>query len=299
MALIGNPMSRPARHARLLDLLRRSAAELTIDWTTVAEPGTAQAARAVADGADLVIAAGGDGTVRSVAMGLVGTGVPLGVIPLGTANVLARNLGLPAGLAGQVRVALGGIDRPLDVGRVAFGVGTAGWGQEDGFVVLAGVGHDAATFADTDTAVKRRFGWLSYLVRGTRRMTDAPLPMRLVIDGVETRTEAWSLLVGNCPGIPAGIQVFPGARPDDGLLDVLQARIKHPAQWVSVAVSGLSRRPVWGDGLVRTRAREVIVHLAEPAGVQLDGDAVREATRVRFRVEPAALLVRMPGRARP
>ncbi|MGJ3507295.1 diacylglycerol/lipid kinase family protein [Enemella sp. A6] len=301
VALILNPMARPAGHARLLELVREAVGDLTIARTTPEEPGSTQAARSVDEGAELVIAAGGDGTARSVALGLAGTGVPMAVIGLGTANVLARNLGLPRGVAGQLRVALTGATKRVDVGRVAFGVGDHDWSVEDGFVVLAGVGHDAAVFADTDKAVKRKFGWPAYLLRGTRRMTHPPLPMRITIDGVETDTEAWSLLVGNYPGIPAGVQVFPGARPDDGLLEVLQARVKHPVQWVPVAVSGFTRLPVWGAGLVRSRAREVIVHLPTAAGVQLDGDPVQQTTRVRFRVDPGALLIRMPARgaARP
>lgn len=293
-----HPTARPQTHRALIRRFTESGRLLSVAWTTPQEPGLPQARRAVADGADLVIAAGGDGTVRMVATGLAGSGVPLGVIALGTANVLASNLGLPRSLAQQWDIACAGESRRLDLGLAAFQHTGHEWSDETGFVAMAGMGHDATTVADTDAITKQRLGWLSYLWRGTRQLAKPSIPMQLSLDGHVTDTSAWSVLVGNCPSIPGGIQVFPGARPDDGKLHVLDARIQHVAQWVPVAVSGFGRRTVPGSGLVRHQGHELLITPHEPTPVQLDGDPIPPVTRARFRISPSALIVRAPKRQR-
>lgn len=289
-----HPTARPQVHRALIRRFNESGRLLSVSWTTPDEPGLPQALRAVEAGADLVVAAGGDGTVRMVASGLAGTGIPLGVIALGTANVLASNLRLPRSVFRQWDIACDGANRLLDLGQASFQHPGTDWTPETGFVVLAGVGHDAATVADTGQTTKQRLGWLSYLWRGARRLAKSPIPMTLELDGRVSKSWAWSVLVGNCPNIPGGIQVFPGARPDDGMLSVLEAEVKHLAQWVPVVVSGLGRRPIPGSGLVRHRAREVLVTPQLPTPVQLDGDPFPPVTAARFRISPGALIVRAP-----
>lgn len=265
--------------------------------TTIAEAGAAQAEEAIARGADLVVALGGDGTVREVARGLAHSGVPLGVVPLGTANLFARNLLLPPGnLRRAIRLALHGATAPIDLGRasVRTRAGIGDWLPEETFLVLAGLGHDARTVMATSPTTKSQLGWLAYLGAGALHLKHRPVRLRLQVDERPAEdTEVWSVLVGNCGRIPGGIAIFPHALLDDGLLELMEARVRHPAQWLPVAWQGLRHRPVPGSGLVLGQARTVRVVPEQPHPVQLDGDVLPSVGEVIFRIDPAALLVRV------
>ena len=141
--------------------------------TTAADQGRGPASEAVAAGADLVLACGGDGTVTACAEGVVGTGVPLAVIPIGTGNLLARNLGLPNVLADALAVALHGTDQPIDVGTANGRL----------FVVMAGLGLDARMLSDTSEPLKQRVGWAAYAISVIRHLRDRPMRLTLIADG--------------------------------------------------------------------------------------------------------------------
>src|ERR1700744_3530023 len=126
--------------------------------TTREDPGRGQAESAVSAGVDLVLACGGDGTVTACAEGVTGTGVPLAIVPMGTGNLLARNMGLPMGMDEALAVALGGVQQPIDAGRVN---GTL-------FVVMAGLGLDAQMLSDTSDSLKKRLGWIGHAISGRR-----------------------------------------------------------------------------------------------------------------------------------
>ncbi|NNG18631.1 diacylglycerol kinase family lipid kinase [Naumannella sp. ID2617S] len=313
------PVAHPGRPTRVVGIVnpvRPKAAwatnELRVacqqaDWpdpeivtTTIAEPGASQAERAVATGAGLVVAMGGDGTVRTVARGLAHSGVPLGVVPLGTANLFARNLLLPPGnLRRCVRLALHGATAAVDLGWVSVRArpGFGEWLPEETFLVLAGMGHDAATVRGTTAAGKSLLGWLAYLGSGARHLHRKPVRLRVSLDGRESEdTSVWSLLVGNCGRIPGGIQIFPHARLDDARLEVMQARVSNPAQWLPVAGQGLLHRPVRGSGLVLSSCHEVQVVPEVPQPVQLDGDPFSAVGEARFWVDPGAIAVRLDPR---
>src|SRR5690242_20257397 len=133
--------------------------------TTPEDPGRGQAKSAVSARVDLVLACGGDGTVTACAEGITGTGIPLAIIPMGTGNLLARNIGLPMGLEEALEVALGGVQQPIDAGRVN---GTL-------FVVMAGLGLDAQMLSDTSEPLKKRLGWFAYAVSAVRHLGDRPM----------------------------------------------------------------------------------------------------------------------------
>src|SRR5579862_3672258 len=133
--------------------------------TTPEDPGQSQAKSAVSDGVDLVLACGGDGTVTACAEGVTGSRVPLAIIPMGTGNLLARNVGLPMGLDEALAVALEGAQQPIDAGRVN---GTL-------FVVMAGLGLDARMLSDTSDQLKKRLGWFAYAISAVRHLGDRPL----------------------------------------------------------------------------------------------------------------------------
>lgn len=259
-----------------------------VHLTTRRETGATQAAHAVADGARVVIVAGGDGTVRSVAHSLAGTGVELGIIPIGTANLLAHNLDLPSGHVAAAHVAVTGRARPVDLGLARIDDEAS----EAPFVVLAGMGHDAATVAATRPGLKDRIGWPAYLAPAAVSAMRRPVPMTVQHDDEPERDVlAWSVLAANCTRVRAGVLV-PGGLVDDGLFDVLEVTVRWPGQWVGVAAHGLGLRR--GASALSTRAcAEVTVTAAEPLHVQLDGDVLGPATRLHVRCEPHALAVRV------
>lgn len=313
------PSTRPLRVTGVLNPIKPQAGEARsqlmaacaeADWpepaiieTTIDRPGAVQAREAVAAGAELVVAMGGDGTVREVAHGVAGTGVQFGVVPLGTANLFARNMRIiPARLSAMVRMALHGMLARVDLGlassREYAGVGP--WSGDLPFLVMAGIGQDARTVVETRDGLKGRLGWLAYLESGARHLLHDSIRMRVTIDdGPPKDIRAWTVLAGNCGRIPAGIEVFPDAVVDDGRLDILQAHIDTPLRWVGVAAQGLLKIRNDVSGLRYCSARQVIITPETPLPIQLDGDAYLPVAEARFRVSPHSLLVRLPpGRIR-
>lgn len=168
--------------------------------TTAADPGIGQAKQAVAAGVDLVLACGGDGTVTSCAEGVAGSGVPLAIIPIGTGNLLARNVGLPVDLHEAMVVALTGSDQPLD----------AGTANSRPFVVMAGLGLDARMLADTSEPLKKRLGWAAYAISVLRHLGDRPTRVTLIADDrPPVRVRASAVVVGNVGWLRGGL---PGTR---------------------------------------------------------------------------------------
>lgn len=302
------PHAREARQELLSACTEENWPEPVILETTIDRPGAPQAREAVAAGADLVIAMGGDGTVREVAHGLASRGIPghgiqFGVVPLGTANLFARNLHLlPARLSATVRTALHGMLAPIDLGLASFREhsGEGPWSGDLPFLVMAGIGEDARTVVETRDGLKDHVGWLAYLESGARHMLHRSIRMRVTIDDdPPEEITAWTVLAGNCGRIPSGIEVFPDALIDDGRLQILQARIDTPLRWIGVAAQGLLKVRTPASGLHYRPATQVTVAPESPLPIQLDGDAYLPVGEVRFRVSPRALLVRVPaGRIR-
>ncbi|WP_420175060.1 diacylglycerol kinase family protein [Luteococcus sp. OSA5] len=296
--LIANPMA--GHHGQVLLQVRERAARL--GWppvevlpTTASDFGAGQARAAMELGADRVLVAGGDGTVRQVAQQLRGSGVPLGIIPVGTANIFARNLGLsPHRLPEAVEAAMANEIAKLDLGVARFAQEGDDDQAEELFLVLAGIGHDANTVAQTRAALKRRIGWIAYFESGLRHLLRRPVHMSLSVDGqASQRVFLWSLLVGNAGRIPLGIQVFPGADLRDGWLRTLQTRVERWWHWGAVALAAVFPHrdsPV----LVRGQARTVSVSLEEPCIIQLDGDVFGPIVYAEVSVDPGALSVCVP-----
>ena len=276
--------------------------------TTEQDPGVGQTREAVAQGADVVVALGGDGTVRAVAEALVGTGVPMGLVPLGTGNLLARNLDIPVSDPTEaIRIALTGRDRTIDVGWLTLEGHDRHPSEEPTehiFLVIAGLGFDAAMVADTDDNLKARVGWLAYFLAGARHLHGTRTKVHIRLDDrppVTTRLR--SLLVGNCGRLPGGITLLPDALVDDGWLDVAAIDTRGGlAGWVQllgeVVLQGYGVRtelPAKIGRIDHVRAREI--HLLVPTGehVQVDGDVIGKATELHIRVAPGALVVRVAG----
>jgi diacylglycerol kinase family enzyme len=252
--------------------------------TTEADTGAGQASAAVEAGARLVLVCGGDGTVAACAGTLAGTGVAMAIVPVGTGNLLARNLGIPLELPEALDVAFGTAEWVIDVLEAA----------EQRFVVMAGLGFDAALIRDTDDDLKERLGWFAYvggLARALRRSPHARFTIT-IDDELPVSTEAIGVLVGNVGQLEAGITLMPEASPDDGELDVLVLAPRRAKDWPVLVWRILRRRPDAGPQADIRRGKRVRISSAVAVPVEFDGDFRGEATELRVEVLAAALTVR-------
>jgi diacylglycerol kinase family enzyme len=296
-----------------------AAAEIKAGWqkslwfeTTEEDPGIGQARQAIEQGADVVMAAGGDGTVRAVAEALRGTGVPLGLLPSGTGNLLARNLDLTLDdMEHAVTTAFTGRDRPIDVGTVE-AERADGSRQTNTFLVMAGVGLDAQMVANTNAELKKKVGWLAYVDAIARSLKGSNrLRMRFSVDGSPIRAmTAHTVLVGNCGSLPGNILLLPEAAVDDGIFDVVALRPKGLIGWVQIWVkivweNGVLRRSAVGRKLmsltkeVRTlryiKGERFVARLSRPEEYELDGDSFGKAVALRAMVDHLGLVVKVPA----
>ena len=248
--------------------------------TTEDDPGTGQTAAALRDGAEVVVACGGDGTVQSCLEPMAHAAATLSVLPLGTGNLLASNLGLAGGLD-DVDVS-GTPARSIDVGRI----------NGEYFSVMAGTGFDAFMIRDANDTLKSRLGTVAYVFSALRHLRDGMVHTTVAVDGNEWFSGRSSMvLVGNFGTISGGVDVFPDAEPDDGLLDVAVLRTGTLREWARVAwhmIRGKSRDL---DIAMRTQGRAITVTLAEPRIYELDGEVRDAVTRLDIEVDAAALTV--------
>ncbi|GAA4883832.1 diacylglycerol/lipid kinase family protein [Serinicoccus chungangensis] len=296
VALVLNPVARGAARARheVHAACARAGLEAPEVWTTtVAEPGAEQARAALDAGCTRVVVAGGDGTVREVA-GVVGARATLGIVPCGTANLAARNLGLLArGPRAAARLAVTGAAREVDLGLVEVR-------HADGsvrtlpFLVVVGVGHDAEILAGLSPAAKARTGWWAYVTPGLRRLGSPGTPVRVRVDDTDERAEtAWSVLAVNGGRLPLGARLVPGAGAvmDDGRLHVAVVRPRRVGDWASIGAAGLRVRRRAHPALGYRSGTSVEVTLAAPGPVQVDGDVVTGCVSARAEVRARALRV--------
>ena len=253
--------------------------------TTAEDPGQKQAREAAAAGVDLVLACGGDGTVTACAEGVAGAGVPLAIVPMGTGNLLARNLGLPVDLDAALAVAFAGKDTPIDAGTAN---GTP-------FVVMAGLGLDARMISDTSEPLKRRLGWAAYALSVIRHLRDLPMRVTLTVDGGRpVRLRPSAVIAGNVGWLRGGIPLLPDARPDDGMLDAVALRARGLGGWIAIAGHVLLRRGESGR-VTRFVFREMIVETASPQPWELDGESMGSTSRLVIAAQPGRLLLRLPA----
>lgn len=250
-----------------------------------------KAAAAAKDGADIVVAVGGDGAVFQVVNALAETEVGVGIIPKGTGNLLATNLGIPRRLEKAVEVLLTGELRTIDLGRVSIE------GADRDFAVACGIGFDAQVMDSTDAAQKLRWGKLAYLasaLRAGRKLHD--VKYEITIDGVKTKTPAAQVFVANFGRIGSVVEPRRRVIPDDGVLDVIVARASGPLEGLRAGWEALIQRRLGhaGNGRVfRTHAREVTVEAHPRQLVEADGSVIGR-TPVTVTVRPGSLRVMAP-----
>ncbi len=258
--------------------------------TTVDDAGASMARAAVAAGAHVVAVAGGDGTVRVVCGEMAGTGIPVGVIPAGTGNLLARNLGISLLRDQAIETVLWGHDRAIDVVRVS-----GDSLESTRFVVMAGLGLDAAIMAGAPDALKARIGWPAYVVAGARHLRFPAVRVDIAIDGGQpVRRRARTVLIGNVGFLQAGIPLLPDARIDDGVLDVVVIAPRRLFDWVPLVLRVMARRRRTDERLDRFTGSSVLLTAAHSTPRQLDGDTVGAGLRLEADIEPGILLVRVP-----
>jgi YegS/Rv2252/BmrU family lipid kinase len=253
--------------------------------TTAEDPGRGQCADALAAGADLVLACGGDGTVRACAAALAGGDVPLGLLPAGTGNLLARNLGIPTDLESAARVVGAGHVRRIDVPAL----------DGEPFVVMGGAGFDARLFERTSDQLKSRIGWAAYVLAGARAMREVE-PMRITLE-LDGRTEVvWGIgvVVGNVGTLTGGMVLLPAAEPDDGVLDVAILTPRRWFEWAGLAVNVVAGRRPQPWQLQRRRAAEIVLRWPSEVPVEIDGDLREPATVLTFTMSARALDVCVP-----
>jgi diacylglycerol kinase (ATP) len=259
--------------------------------TTKDDPGVGQAKEALKQGADVVIAAGGDGTVRCVAEVLSGGDVPMGLLPFGTGNLLARNLGMDVtDFDGAMAGALAGTERKIDVVRAVRNVPD----KEQVFLVMAGVGYDATIMADTNEDLKDKVGWLAYVDAGIRNLPGKPVKATIVLDGkTVVHRGVRSVMVGNCGKIQGGLEIFPDAKMDDGLLDVAVLAPRGKLGWFSVVAGMIGKGKGKDTSVEYYQGKSVEITLEHNDDFQIDGDHEGDGKHVLMTIEPGALSIRM------
>jgi diacylglycerol kinase (ATP) len=273
----------------LPELRRRLAAE-GVDaplWYEVNKSRKAPRAvrKALGRGADLVLVWGGDGMVQRAVDSLAGTGTAIGILPAGTANLFATNLGIPRRLDGALEVALHGRPRLLDVGVV----------NGERFAVMAGAGFDALMIGGADGKFKDRVGRLAYVWSATQAARSSAHRVRVRVDGREWFAgRASCVLLGSFGTLTGGLVAFPDASPDDGLLEVGVVTADGWSQWARVLGAMAVGRAHQSPLTRTTRARQVDVRFARPTLIELDGGTRPKTRRMRAKVEPAAIVVHVP-----
>lgn len=250
------------------------------------------AARAVKAGADVVVAVGGDGAVLQVVQALAETQVALGIVPMGTGNLLAGNLGIPRPLGKAVDVLLSGGRRRIDLGRLTMG------GKRELFAVACGVGFDAEVMKGTGKDEKLRWGKLAYVasaIKRGRRVRN--VRHEITLDGVRSSMEATQVFIANFGRMGLAIEPRLEIQPDDGLLDVIVVRASGPlsgllAGWEAFRQGDLGESSA--GHVFRARARKVRIESEPSRLVETDGSVVG-TTPIKASIRPAALTVIIPA----
>lgn len=293
--------------------------------TTIEETGTSQAQAAIEAGVDVVCPLGGDGTVRSVASALVGTGMPIGLLPGGTGNLLARNLGLPVdSLRRSMTVVLTGRNSPIDTCSLNLTRPTAaqledrredpddkalnvdledasdtGQIEQHTFLVMAGLGFDAEIMATAPEDLKAQIGWGAYVFAGAQHLSGPQFHVDVhLADGHSEHRKVRSVIVGNVGKLQGGFELLPESRSDDGLVTALLLFPRGLLGWASIGRRLVIKRDIGPPArLTHLASTRIRVEASKPVEVQIDGDVLGTGVVMDVEVAPKSLVVRLPAKA--
>lgn len=277
--------------------------------TQLDKDGRVCAQEALAHGADVVVAVGGDGTVRTVASAVAGTGHALGIIPIGTGNLFARNMGIPVGdIEAALTVATSHGSRNVDMGRMAI-LDNENEDHGHAFLIIAGIGFDAAMIDDTDPELKKNISWLAYFVGGVKNLFAPKYHGTVTITSADGSTHSRSgltfrtFMAGNCGEIPM-FSLMPSASVDDGILDfeiidTTGGIIGWTNLFGDIVYQTVTRKPEQNPISINSKVDQIQgisaeLTLEKPALAEVDGDILGESQHIRISVEKHALIVRVP-----
>ena len=311
-AFIVNP-SKPQAEARRLHIQRFCEAKglnrIRFYDTQLDKDGRVCALEALEDGADVVIAVGGDGTVRTVASAVSGTGHALGIIPIGTGNLFARNMGVPVDdIDAALTVATSHGSRLVDMGRLTL----LDHPEDDhghAFLIIAGIGFDAAMIDDTNPELKANISWLACFVGGVKNLFAPKFRGTLTVTSADGSTHTIknldfrTVMAGNCGQIPM-FSLMPAASYDDGLLDFeIIDTTGGILGWANLfgdvvhqtIIGKPEQNPLSTNSTIeQVQGVSAEITLEKPAKAQVDGDMLPETKHIRFSVDHRALIVRVP-----
>jgi len=273
-----------------LEELRRCLADAGVSnpsWSEVPKSRLApkRVETALKDGAELVFVWGGDGMVQRAIDVLAGTGVPLAIVPAGTANLFASSLELPQGIPEAVAVGLSGRDRRIDVGKL----------NGERFGVMAGAGLDAKIIQDADGGLKDRFGRLAYVWTASKHLRGDPFKARIEVNGdLWYRGNASCILLGNVGRLFAGAEVFENAHPDDGLLELGVSNAEGLGEWARTMAHTVIGSATKSPFVQATKVEHVVVELDRKVPYEIDGGERGKVKRLKVKIEPQAITVRVP-----
>jgi diacylglycerol kinase (ATP) len=260
------------------------------DWHEVPKSRKApkHVRKALKNGADLVIVWGGDGMVQRCVDVLAGSKATIGIIPAGTANLLATNLGIPKDLKAAVAIAFGSNRRKLDVGRI----------NGEGFAVMAGAGFDARMIGAADGPLKDRFGRLAYVWTGAKSVRVKPFEAKIEVDGKKWfGGKASCILVGNVGRLFGGIEAFENAEPDDGAFELGVVTADGAVAWMRTIARAAIDTASASPYTETTKARKIRIRLDRKVPYELDGGDRTKTRDLRITIEPGAVRIAVPGEA--
>jgi len=277
--------------------------------TSKEDPGQGAAREALDAGADLVIVAGGDGTVRAVAEIVHDSDAALALMPSGTGNLFARNLDLALDdIEASAHTAFTGVDKLFDIGLIEIRDEQEKL-TKHAFVVMAGLGLDAKMLVNTDDDLKKKIGWLAYVSAIAKSLADkSELRVSYRLDSGRARAaRAHTIIIGNCGSLTANVLLLPDAAPDDGFFDVAMMRPEGVIGWLQIMgkvfwENGVLRRIKGGEALTTkdvralnyVKAKQMTMRLKTAEEIELDGDSFGKAIALKARIKPDGLRMRVP-----
>jgi len=256
-------------------------------WTEVPKSKYApeRVEKALADGAETIFVWGGDGMVQRCVDAMAGTDARLAILPAGTANLFAANLGIPDDIGEAVHVGLSGRERRLDLGKM----------NGEHFAVMAGAGLDARMTRDVDGGPKDRYGRLAYIWAASKNLRVEPFKARIEVNGdLWYDDEASCLLVGNVGALFGGLEAFESASPEDGQLELGVTHAESLGQWARTVARTAIGSAAQSPFVQATKAERIDVEFKPKVLYELDGGDRKEVKRLKVKVKPGALTVMAP-----